>query len=63
MSADGDPRGSRGDPPLVAFGIVAGTALGGIVGLLVGAFLPGAGIGCAAGLVIGAAAQALRGRR
>ena len=53
----------RREPPLVAFGIVAGTAVGGIVGLVAGPFLLGAGIGCAAGVIIGAAAQALRGHR
>jgi len=61
-----DPRpgeGERREPPLVAFGIVAGTAVGGIVGLVAGPFLLGAGIGCAAGVIVGAAAQALRGRR
>jgi hypothetical protein len=45
---------------LVAFGIVAGTAVGGIAGLIAGAFLLGAGIGCAAGVIVGAIAQALR---
>jgi len=64
----GAPHGPRPDeaerrePPLVAFGIVAGTAIGGIVGLVVGPFLLGAGIGCAAGVVIGAIAQAIRAR-
>jgi F0F1-type ATP synthase assembly protein I len=54
--------GDTREPPLVAFGIVAGTAVGLIAGLLVGHFALGAGIGCAAGLVIGAVAQLLRSR-
>ncbi|NLE21952.1 MAG: hypothetical protein GX624_04125 [Actinobacteria bacterium] len=58
----GPHQDQRGEPPLVAFGIVIGTAVGGIVGLIVGAFLLGAGVGCAAGVIIGAAAQALRSR-
>jgi hypothetical protein len=61
---DLEPVGDeRREPPLVAFGIVAGTAAGGIVGLVAGAMLLGAGIGCAAGVIIGAVAQALHGRR
>ena len=44
-------------------GIVAGTVVGGAVGLILGHLAIGAGIGCAAGLIIGAAAQALRSRR
>ncbi len=52
----------RPEPPLVAMGIVAGTAVGAVAGLILGPFLLSAGIGCAAGVLIGAAASALRGR-
>jgi hypothetical protein len=57
------PGDQRREPPFVAFGIVLGTAVGGIVGLVAGPFLLGAGIGCAAGVIIGAIAQMLHARR
>jgi|GEM_PF-1649458 len=57
---DDRPGGGRREPPLVAFGIVAGTAVGAGVGLIAGAVLLSAGIGCATGVIIGAVAQALR---
>lgn len=65
---DADPShdrtgGGRREPPLVAIGIVAGLAVGAVVGLIAGAMLLSAGIGCAAGVIIGAVAQALRARR
>jgi hypothetical protein len=59
-----EPQGDETPPPpLAAMGIVAGTVIGGGAGLILGHLAIGAGIGCAAGLVIGAAAQALRSRR
>jgi hypothetical protein len=59
-----EPQGDETPPPpLAAMGIVAGTVVGGGVGLVLGHLAIGAGIGCAAGLVIGAASQALRSRR
>jgi hypothetical protein len=60
---DGPDGGDRREPPLVAFGIVAGTAVGLIAGLLLGYLALGVGIGCAAGLIAGAVAQLLRSRR
>ena len=62
-----EPDEPQGDetppPPLAAMGIVAGTVIGGGAGLIAGHLAIGAGIGCAAGLIIGAAAQAMRSRR
>jgi F0F1-type ATP synthase assembly protein I len=57
------PGDQRREPPFVAFGIVAGTVIGGLVGLGVDAFLLGAGIGCATGVIIGAIAQVFHARR
>ena len=59
-----EPQGDETPPPpLAAMGIVAGTVIGGAVGLIVGHLAIGAGVGCAAGLIVGAATQALRSRR